>query len=812
MVSADNTSFSTIESTPTLPTITIISQPIASLTKTEIIDQEFIRKLPNSNGSLTEILKIVPGVQFSEDFENSKTGGEIKPPEVSISGGRPEDNNYILDGTGNNSLLDPAYKNIHNTDNIPGYSQELFIFDHLIDNIKVLRANIPARYGGFTGGVIKAKTIDPASEFGGRVSYRMTNSAWGKFHIDPDDKEAFYNSTDADNQPDFIKYQFSTTLSVPLNEKMSLLFDYSKLQSKIPLRLFGKEKTQYRKNENIFLKFIATPHLKTKLSFSAMYAPYEKKYYLKDTLNSDYTLIGGGYRLNGQLNQETDIGNIEFNLNFQNSENSRKAPADWYSWRTTPNKDWGSLIGSKISKEGGHGDIEKQQKSLTTNIHFESIPITKKTLTHQINTGLELSYTKATFDRTETSVGNIATLADGSIKKIKANGSIIYYPIVSCSVNDLECIEGEQYIFYRNVSPTDNATAQILNLSSYIEDTIQKELLTLRPGIRISYNNYQENTDLAPRLSASFDLWRNNKTILSTGTGRYYNTNLLTLKLEEQKKPYEVYRRSTVLIDNKPELWPETPRKLRIISASRVSDLKTPYSDEWTVGLQQVIWNGQFEAIYINREYKDQIISVVLDQNKDDPYKYKEWRNLGRRKHEELSLNYQKSGDTHFLSFNITWSKTKSNSSTYADSYREHQLEDKPDQIDYVWYNDKLMLRKKLPPNNFNRPIKASLIYIANLPYGLSFSNTTNYRGRYKTLIVDGKDPSRLYDAYVVSSVPSSLIFDWKISWVSPEWKGNSLRCTLDILNVFDRKSHYGPKDNNYLLGRQFWAGLEFNF
>jgi hypothetical protein len=804
MVTADNNQTEVPAATaalPVMPDIHVEAVRIAPTAGMTIIDREMIESLPGSNGNLTELLQTVPGVQFSEDFENSNIAGEIRPAEISIAGGRPEDNNYILDGTGNNSLLDPAYTNILDADNIPGHSQELFILDHLIDDIRVLRANIPVRYGGFSGGVIDTETINPEAELGGQISFDMTRSAWGKFHIDPDDKESFYNSTDASNQPKFTKYRTNTTLSIPLNEKMGLLFDYALLHSKIPLELVGEEKVQYRKNENIFLKFVATPQSRTEIKLSATYAPYEGTYYLKDTLSSDYTLIGGGWRLNGQLNQQTNKGQMELNLNFQESHNSREAPADKYSWWVTPSKDWGTLAGITRSMEGGYGNIEKQQKSFTTNIHFESNPISIKTTTHQINTGFELSHTQATFDRTETSVEYLAWLADGSSF---AN------QLISCSPNDPECIDGEQFIYQRNVRPEDSAKAQILNLNAYIENVIKKERLTLRPGVRASYNNFQENTDLAPRLTTSIDIWNNSKTILIGGVGRYFNTNLLTLKLEEQKKPFEIYRRSIFPVDGEPEVWPEEPRPRTSIPASRTSNLKTPYSDEWSIGLQQKAFGGLSEIVYINRNYKDQIISVILD--KDENYFYKEWRNSGRRKYEELSLSWRKEWSKHFLSLNISWQNIKSNSSSYADIFNEHQIKELPDEINYVWYDEKLMQREELPPNNFNRPIKASLIYTAQLAYGFSFSNTTNYRGRYKALLRDGTDQSGLYDAYAVSTVPSALIFDWKIAWASPDWKGNRIEYTLDILNVFDRKIHYGPEDNDYLLGRQFWAGITYNF
>jgi len=780
-VNADNSQTDTAGSVPyVMPVIHVEAARIEPTAGMTIIDKEMIESLPSSDGNLTDLLKTVPSIQFSEDYENSKTGGEIRPAEISIAGGRPEDNNYLLDGTSNNSLLDPTYSNISNESNIPGHSQEMFILDHLIESIKVLRANIPVRYGGFSGGVVDTKTIDPATVFGGSISYNMTRSTWGKFHISPDDQEDFYNSTSAENQPNFTKYSYNTTVNFPLNEKTGILFDYARLHSKIPLHLFDNKKIQYRNNENIFLKFVSTPQSGTDIKLSATYAPYEGSYYLKDTLYSNYKLIGGGWKLNGQLNQETDNGNIELTLNYQESFNSREAPANWYSWRITPSKSWGKYS----SMEGGYGDIEKQQKSFTTHIHFESDPITKKDITHKINAGLELSYSQATFDRTETFVKYIAKLDNE----------------VVCQTGDLECIDGEQFLFYKQVYPEDNASAQILKFDIYMGDTIKKERLMLQPGVRFSYDNFQKNKNLAPRLTTSFDLWRN--TTLIGGVGRYYNSSLLTLRLEEQKKPRERYYRFSY-----PDDWPDEPRPRISTSASRTSKLDTPYADEWTLGLQQQIFGGQSDILYINRNYKKQIVSVIFDVD-DDGYSYKEWKNEGRRKYEELSLSWEKKWEKNFFSFNISWQKVKSNSSSYADQFSEDLLNDTPD---YVWYNEHLIPREELPPNNFNRPIKANLIYTTKLAYGFSFTNTTNFRARYKALMQHGTDPSGIYDAYTVTRVPSALTCDWKIIWKSQNWKNNKIECSLDILNVFDRKISYG-EDDGYLLGRQFWAGITYNF
>ncbi|MCK4620855.1 MAG: TonB-dependent receptor plug domain-containing protein [Desulfuromonadales bacterium] len=813
---------------PVMPTVTVEASRLISLSNTVVIDKKKIEALPRSNANLTELLKTVPGIQFSESTDNSRTGGEIRPPEISISGGRTSENSYIFDGASNNSLLDPDFTNYHNANNLPGHSQRLFLLDHLVEDVTVLRGNIPARYGSFTGGVVEVNSINPDTEFKGEISYRTTRSDWGQFYIDPEKEEDFYNSISADDQPSFVKHQTSMTLHIPLNETMGLLLDYSRIESSIPISAFEQKKVQRRRNENFFLKYLVTPQTGTEIRLSTTYAPYQGDYNLSKTLDSNYTLIGGGFKIDAGLNHRTEIGQLEFNMNFQTSQNSREAPNNWYSWRTTPSKDWGTP--AVASMEGGFGDLEKLERSVGTNLHLTLNELKSGPVKHTIGFGTELSYTQATFDRTEEYTQYVARLADGSRS---------YYPVLPCPPGDTLCIEGEQFMYYKNTRPVNEAHAGIFNFQTYVEDQLSINQLSLRPGLRVSYENYQKNLNFAPRIAASYDVFGNHKTILISGYNRYYGVNLLALELESKQANIikacrgeikervssvtgaVTYSCDTKTVDPKHD-WTIIPKST--VSASRVSDLKTPYSDEFTLGIQQSLLGGRLELLYIDREYKDQIVSVILDKD-EDGYIFKEWRNSGRRTHEEVSLSWQKSWKKHFLSLNVTWEETKSNSSSYTDTFDEHQIDDEPDELDLpVWYDGKLTDRSQVPINDYNRPYKASLVYSVNLPFKLSFTNTTNLRSRYRVVdrITSGEvempDGSMVNvrsldnDYYDKVTKPSALTFDWKVAWQSPEWHGNSAEITLDILNVFNRRVEIGTADGEYLLGRQYWAGLTYKF
>ena len=48
------------------------------------LDQAIIRQLPAGNASLSELLRLLPGLQLSEEYNSAKSGGEILPPTISI--------------------------------------------------------------------------------------------------------------------------------------------------------------------------------------------------------------------------------------------------------------------------------------------------------------------------------------------------------------------------------------------------------------------------------------------------------------------------------------------------------------------------------------------------------------------------------------------------------------------------------------------------------------------------------------------------------------------------------------------------------
>ncbi len=775
---------------PTLPTITVEATRLDPLISVSTFNQQQIKKIPSRNNNTSDLLRLMPGVQMPEEADSSNTAGEIAPAAVSISGGRPYDNNFLIDGVGNNSLLDPRENNTDIIGDVPGHPQELFISNDLIEEIRVLRSNIPARFGGFTGGVIDAKTIDPASVFSGSLSYRTTRSDWAEFHIAESVQDDFENSNSSKYQPEFLKQNISTTIHTPLNANSGLIFNYSLLHSDIPLKNFDLNENQKRNSENFFVKYQNRFEGDKALTLSVLYAPYTGDYFIKNVKDSAYQIQGGGLDLTSSLKLSGNTGESEIILAYKNSQNSRKSSDNFLSWKNTPTKDWGV---SSTSKEGGYGDIDKTQQSISTALHHQFNDVRFAGGIHSVSAGVEGKWSEAHYSR----------LQDMAIYTAKLDSTVV------CDGNDNDCIENEQYFYKKAIYPRDDAVADIVQISTYLEDRIAIKRLSVRPGIRASWDDYLDNINFAPRLAVGLDLTDDGKTTLIAGANRYYGGSLLTMNLAQQKAGFVRYERG--LIATIPDSdWGVTSEGTNSFAQS--SELKTPYNDEWTVGLRQALFGGFITLDYLERTGHDLLVTSRDDIDPDPiTAKYiKEWRNDGSTHHKEINTAWSTSWSGQSLTINASWQKTQGDSTSYADSF--FNSDEELDEL--IRYNGKIGTKDELLLSDYNRPFRAAIIYTAAVTPRFHFANTTTYRSSYKTSEEVGSETynGAAIDVYEDISNDQALIFDWKFALDVLQRKNLNLALTLDIYNVFDHQTHLGSSDTDYELGRQIWLGANCNF
>ena len=72
--------------------------------------------------------------------------------------------------------------------------------------------------------------------------------------------------------------------------------------------------------------------------------------------------------------------------------------------------------------------------------------------------------------------------------------------------------------------------------------------------------------------------------------------------------------------------------------------------------------------------------------------------------------------------------------------------------------------------------------------------------------------PDHVSEAYEVVERHSSWIFDWKLAWRQEIDAIGELTLNLEVLNVFNEKTAVGGEEDEFEMGRQFWAGAEYLF
>ena len=745
------------ESTPVatlLPAVMVHAQREPLTNASHIIDRKTIDGVPMGNGSINEILSILPDVQFSEQSNLSTRGGEILPSAISISGGRGFENNFLIDGLSNNSLLDPDADNPHSYTEVPGHAQEIYLDSSLVEQITVYDSNVPASYGDFKGGVVHATTIDPSHQLTGNLFYRTTCDAWTEFHIASSEKDRFVNSEDENRQPEFEKHHAGFDMHVPISSRLRLLGSYRLLLSTIPLQNLGETHNQQRRQETVLIKLAYEPAPQSEFNLSWTYTPYEGKYFQKLFKNSDFTILGGAYTLNADYRSTLFFADLHVQAGYTKSENSREGPAVMIQTQ--------NLDGS-WDREGFVGELEKTQQRFQWKTDLAIHQIITGSVSHDINLGIDLQYINGSSQRDETSY---------------------LYSYLSSG------------IARRNVYEKYQVEAKLRQYSIYSEDILHYKRLELRPGLRLSYDDFMGNLNLAPRLATAFDIFGEGNTVIIGGINRYYANTLLTYKLRQGSPGSFIEQWSDL---DGWTLWKSST------TGYNYSSLRTPYADEYVIGLEQKLLGGKASLKYVMRTGRDEF-AKTYGEKQSDGIRYSSLNNNGRSRHESYRLTWERQWRNHYLNINGTYQKTDSSNESYDDLLNDDDLDLE------VWYNGQAIPKAELPRGDFNRPWLFNVLYIGQLPYNMTFSSQLKYRSGYQVLQKSGKTHADLgIPIYEKTKLGGAAVINCKIDWRTRTWTRQELMLSLEILNLLDKKSSTGEEDQ-YELGRQFWLGAKYLF
>jgi hypothetical protein len=773
--------------------------------ETKVLDTYRIASTPAS--SITDKLAGSSKVQYSQNAKSSAKGGEIAPPKISIRGGRHYENNFMIDGISNNNNINPngfgtGERNGYSP-TVSGESQSFFIDTSLVDAVSFYTENIGAEYGSFTGGVVNAKLKNARMDrWHTMANFRYTKDSWAKYHLTQAQENITYSTTES-YQPEFNKYEYNAAFDGPVNKHLGLLVSYGKQRSKIPLwsaysfygagnSTYRERRTQYRENENFLIRLNTSGLEDFEASLTAMYAPYSEGLFHTSSRYSDYDTQSGGFNIFYNMKNSLHFGMAENTLGFKQTKLSRLADnSAYYRWSTVRNgtANWFSDRNSN-SYEGGYGDVKQDKRDFSYKGAIEFDEMESGALEHKIKLGLEAEFTKAAYSTKNVPVF-FNTQVNSSAVGAKENG----------------ILQGEQWMKSKYEYLPKNNKKDYVNEAVFIEDSIKYDILTVRPGLRISSDTLTDNIDIAPRLFINADI--GGVFDIYGGYNRYYGTQILSYAIAEYSM--EHYERGSWSDD-----WYFTKR---IDYKYDLGDLKTPYSDEFNIGSKINYNDGVFDVGFVKRDYKNQIKAKSQTVNGTT---YSEHTNNGKTHYWGLSFGASKEytlrGTKHFSELSATRSITKTNmfgisgftstDGTYSPTH--------------VTYNGELVLAEDMPATQFNSPFVAAYTHLVEFSNDLKMGAVFRYEkggSGLKQLSAAGKTDSNGLNtrAYELKNYKDTFNVDITASY-GLVLKGSKFTLGVEVLNLLNRKNDETSVNaassfsDEYAMGRQFYANFKYEF
>src|SRR6266851_3328900 len=196
------TAVETIQVTGEGPAVQLATSDISA-----VVNATTVRELPLNGRSWTDLATLQPGVDAihtQPDFAaGTDRGNRGFGQQLTISGARPQQNNYRLDGVSLNDYANGA----------PGSVLGGNLGVDAIQEFSVLTSNYSAEYGKTSGGVVNAITRSGTNQIHGSVYEFFRNS-----------KLDAKNYFDVGNIPPFKRNQFGGTIGGPIVKDHTFFF------------------------------------------------------------------------------------------------------------------------------------------------------------------------------------------------------------------------------------------------------------------------------------------------------------------------------------------------------------------------------------------------------------------------------------------------------------------------------------------------------------------------------------------------------------------------------------------------------------
>lgn len=796
-------------------TVTVRDTQSNDLTSVQHITREEIQLRANTDGNITDLLRNNPAVQFSNSSQNSLTMGEIKPSDISIHGSLAYQNHFLLDGTSINSDLDPATGASNTVAQLQGSDEQGFYIDsRLLEGITVYDHNIPVRFGGFTGGVVDANTRSWTGKNSIRVFSRMSYGSWGRLIVDPQlvaDGIGNDISAPARYQKDFKKRTYGFSGEWGLTDSVGVVVGYTRRESEIPMvdapggivtitdvqetdwryeptvsitPTNSQMKTQKRISDNLFTKISAFVDENTEADLSFNYSGSKAKMFLPGVSLSDYEDDHDGYNITFNWNRQYDHVKWRNTLAYSHMVDRRSTDQQYLYDVTQTDADFNMAF----FKTGSYGDLESTQNVYSAKTKWTWDPIyTSETTSHQWTTGFDITSTRGEY--------------------LRKNDTYQYQMQVS------------PYGVFANTSRWKAGTydAQLDQVAWYGQHFLQIDRVGLRTGVRLDYDSFSKDVNWAPRFTAHWDLFGNQSSVFTVGANRYYGRNLLAYAIMEGQQ------------SGIASVGQFVPRGKRPIGDQWVSkngvgafdNLRTPYSDEFSLGFTQRYQDWMGQVTYVHRNGKDEI------RGHQDKNSQRWYSNDGTSEHDSVIVSVNNTtpmrwlAADHYVRAAVTWEQTETNVPMDL-GYSDNNGVDL--NTEYAYLDGKLVKARDIKATDFNIPLK---FFVESThqwhAYGLTWHNMVSWHSQRNQALraddryVDGQG----YAAYETHHFASTWSWDTKVQY-RPDW-AHGVGVAVEVTNVFNNRNvidvaRYSDANyqtrlyNLYQAGRQFWVEVSYDF
>lgn len=578
-----------------------------------VYTEDDLKSIPNSSKNLTDFLKVNPNVQFSRTQDRGGNQGELKPAEISINGAQSFQNNFLVNGVSNNQLINPADSNENAYNGFSTGAQGMAVNTDLLCELEVLDSNVSAEYGDFTGGVISAKTCAPKTEIGkihGNITYDYTASDWARFNfINPVEQELFEEPSE-DYQTEFRKQGLSANIYSKLSEKWGANLYGSKRESIIPVKsgLASPDKIdQERNNSNAGMTLFYTPSESTKAKFGLDYGLIDNLGYTESRKYSSSNYNSESFTTFAELEHRIKNLKLTHKVSYQQMNSQRDSENNYgYMWKYAEgSKDWADT--DTLSEGAILGDLELDQSTYSYSFKGEFDPFKFKATSHHVSFGAGYDHNDVSWKRPEDVYMSNATSTN--LKNL-GTGTCLTGDLL-CDANPTSNGWTGQYIAAGTIYKAGEFEAQQDKLNFYIEDEIKWKNLSTRLGLRTDYDSLSSNFNIAPRTNISYKPFGNDSLKILSGWNRYYGSQTLGTELNDAIAELQ----NKMIRSSSTDEWKITQTSNS--GNTRRSDLDTPFTDEFVLGINSRLGIWDFGLKWVNRDFKKEISRTRTDIPKD---------------------------------------------------------------------------------------------------------------------------------------------------------------------------------------------------